>query len=207
MPFMQSASSRMHAARAADRFVPRAAAALGLLVATLASAPWARAQVAEYDMKAAFVFNFAVFTAPAAPTSPAASGASAATGDYVVCIFGRDPFGSSIKALEAKTIDKRPVVVRNVAQPEALGGCSLVFFAETAAAPLAAALKSVAGKPVITVGDDSAASAAAGFVFNLSLDHQRVVFDVSQDSARAQGLQVSANLLRVARSVHGAGVR
>jgi YfiR/HmsC-like len=193
---MHSAGWRMHAARAVNRL-----AAVFCGAAMLAAASWANAQVAEYDMKAAFVFNFAVFTAPVAPPA-----APAPPGEFVVCVFGRDPFGASIKALEAKTIDKRPVVVRNVAQPEALSGCALVFFGETAAAPLAAALKSVAGKPVITVGDE-AAFPNAGFVFNLSLDRQRVVFDVSQESARAQGLQVSANLLRVARSVQAAVVR
>ncbi len=173
-----------------------AAARVLALVAAAAcalGAGTARAQVDEYDVKTAFVYNLALFTVAA----------DAREGDYAVCVFGRDPFGARLKALETRTIDKRRIAVRNVASVEALAGCSFVFFGQVDRRERVAALRALAGRPVVTA-TESTDFPQPGLMYHLDVERQRVVVDVNQDALRTAGMQVGTQMLRVARRVHGA---
>ena len=55
------------------------------------------AQVSEYELKAAFLFNFALFTQPIGAASKAATGDGESARPYHICIFGKDPFGAAAK--------------------------------------------------------------------------------------------------------------
>jgi len=97
--------------------VMRIAILCGLL-AWPGSRPWAGDQAArEYEVKAAFLYNFAAFVewpraAFAEDSSP-----------IVVCIVGTDPFGTGLdRTLQGKTAQGRPIVIRRAASPKEAKG-------------------------------------------------------------------------------------
>jgi len=87
---------------------PRHAA---LLTALSAIAAVAGQPVDQYQVKAAFVFNFARFV-----EWPAEDSGNPAD-PFAICILGRNPFGSFLETMvEGKNIDGRPFAVRQLAE-------------------------------------------------------------------------------------------
>jgi hypothetical protein len=76
----------------------------------------------EYQVKAAFLFNFAKFVdwPPEAFQSEKAP--------VTLCVFRQDPFGSSLdEIIRGKTINNREVLARRINELPDLKACQLVF--------------------------------------------------------------------------------
>ena len=158
------------------------------VAACLFSLPVAAAAPSEYEVKAAFLFNFSKFVewpegTFAGPGSPIA-----------ICVLGENPFGRLLEdAVRGKQVNGRELEVRQVATSTA--GCQIVFVAASESA------KEVFGKlseePVLTVSDAESA-AERGAIIGLTLDENRVRFEVNLVAARKAGLKLSSQLLKVA---------
>lgn len=150
----------------------------------------------EYDVKAAFLYNFMKFVdwPPSSFQDPASP--------VTLCIMGRDPFSSSLEEqLAKKTIKERRVVVQHVDSIQQAQSCQVLFVSSSEAARSQELLRSLHAKPVLTVGE-TAGFTDQGGVIELSLDHDKVRFDVNAQAADAAGLKVSAKLMSVAKSSH-----
>lgn len=149
-------------------------------------------QGGEESLKAAFLYNFALYTEwPALPAR------------FEVCALGRDSLGVALDQLAAKEVAGRPVQVRRVPGGEIPGDCHLVYLAEAEAHRFGPALAALAGRPVLTVIDAtrSGDAPAARAILHLGIDQGRLVFDADQSAARTAGLGLSAKMLRLARRV------
>lgn len=148
--------------------------------------------VPEYRLKAAFLYNFVLFTEWPATIGPT----------LLVCVVGRDPFGPEIDALQGKPVGARSVTVQRRAAGEALQDCHAVFIASSAMPALPRLLDRLRGQPVLTVADTPGA-AAQGVALNMALSRSGgVTFEANAGAARASGLALSSKLLRVATEVH-----
>jgi hypothetical protein len=157
-----------------------------LLAAGLAGAN----EVPEYRLKAAFVFNFASFTEWPAEVGPVLG----------LCIVGTDPFGAEIDALHGKAVGTRALELRRRGLADSLAGCQIVFVGPASVAALPRIAGAVRGQPVLVVAD-SPGAARQGAVLNLAVQQQRVVFEANLEAARANRLQLSSRLLRLAVEV------
>src|SRR4051794_22363120 len=78
--------------------------------------------IAEYHVKAAFLYNFARFVewpgeAFRSPGEP-----------FSICVLGADPFGQDLDDVVAgKAIAGRPVAVRRFTDARETGGCHILF--------------------------------------------------------------------------------
>src|SRR5690606_32477836 len=98
----------------------------------------------EYRVKAAFLYNFLKYV-----QWPA----DAATGPLVICVAGRNPFGTVLEDLvRGEVVDERRVEARVILEPEP--GCHLLFVPDGAAIPVY--LRAASGQPVFTVGESRA---------------------------------------------------
>ena len=155
----------------------------------------AQAPSREYALKAAFLFNFikfvrwpeAAFKGPGAPLT--------------LCVPGPDPFGDALGALAEKTVQNRPLAVHHPTAVESRCDCQVVFISRAQDGRLAELLAAAAGKPVLTVGE-TPGFAQKGGVINFFTQDQKLRFEINVDAARAAGLEISANLLKLARIVH-----
>lgn len=156
----------------------------------LAAAPVRGEEVPEYRLKAAFLYNFIVYT-----TWPQAPGTS-----LKVCIHGPDPFGSEIDVLQGKPAADRAIVVLRKTPTESLQDCQAVFFAGPALHGLGPALDALRGRPVLTVAD-TAGAIHRGVMLNMTLTGRRLSFEANLAASRGAGLELSSKLLRLATEV------
>lgn len=154
------------------------------------------APTAEYQLKAAFLFNFAKFTdwpddVFAGPGAP-----------FAVCVLGRDPFGSSLDdTLRGKTIANRPVAVERLRDLAGVQRCQMVFVTQSETGRLPAILRALRGAKSLVVGE-TAGFAHAGGAIEFTLEDERVRFTINPDATERAGLRISSQLLGLARIVH-----
>ena len=171
----------------------------------LAAAPAGRAAAgneaaentaAEYEVKAAFLFNFARFVEwpPGAFASP--------TAPIGVCVLGEDPFGDALNRVVAgKTLGDRSLAVRRGKKVKELGGCEIIFVSSSEHERVPEILQELGKAPVLTVGE-SADFAAEGGDVQFTLEDNHVRFLVNVDATERAGLKVSSKLLTLAHVVH-----
>jgi hypothetical protein len=144
----------------------------------------------EYRLKAAFVYNFALFT-----EWPGDAGMP-----LNLCVYGSDPFGPEIDVLQGKAIGDRTLAVYRKPVGTALTGCQIVFIAHSAIGRAAQVLKELQGSAVLTVAD-SPGAARQGVVLNMSVSQNKVSFEANLLAARDAGIKLSSKLLRLATEV------
>jgi hypothetical protein len=161
------------------------------LAAWLLCAPGARAdELPEYRLKAAFVYNFMLFT-----EWPAATGNT-----LNLCIHGKDPFGPEIDGLQGKLAGARSIAVHRKAAGESLKDCQAVFITPSTMGSLPSILESLKGQPALTLADSPGAM-QRGVALNMGVAQGKVTFEANLQAARGAGLGLSSKLLRLATEV------
>jgi hypothetical protein len=162
---------------------------LRVLVVMLCAAAALRAQDVslEYQLKAAYLFNFAKFIEwpPGARSGP-----------LVICVAGRNPFGEALaETLRGEHVKDRMLAMRVIYMPES--GCHMLFLPHgIASVPY---LVAVRDSPTLTVGESPEFIAEGGIV-NFIAENGRIRFQISPDRATRADLRISSHLLRLARN-------
>jgi hypothetical protein len=156
----------------------------------------AQAQSAtEYQVKAAFLFNFARFVEWPGDAFPSADAA------LQICILGVDPFGRDFEqVIVDKTVNGHRI---EIAHPDGIPqarACQILFIAASEKARLGDILQGLKGASVLIVGD-TPGFAALGGAINFVLDDGRVRFEINLKAAEFAHLKLSARLLTVAKVV------
>jgi hypothetical protein len=163
----------------------------GLLAAGLASPVVAQRSASEYELKAAFLYNFARFVewdASMLGSTP-----------FVLGVVADDTVLRTIEnSLAGKTVHDHPLVVRRL-KPGDAADCHALFVVGQDHA-VATILQPFASRPVLTVGEGGDFVREGGmiaFVF----EESKLRFDVNSDAAERAGIKLSSQLLKVARRV------
>jgi hypothetical protein len=157
-----------------------------------AQAPGWSAQ--EYQVKAAFLYNFAKFV----DWPPAGPGAK---DPLVIVVFGQDPFGPALEnTVWGKSINNRPVAVRRASRVEQVMPCHVLFISREERRRTPEVLEAVESAGVLTVSEADGFLDQGGAV-QLLTDGNRVRFEINLGAARRSGLNVSSKLLSLARAV------
>ncbi|MFL6634734.1 MAG: YfiR family protein [Massilia sp.] len=159
----------------------RALALLAIATSLGLAATACRAQVEGTDMKAAYIFNFAMFT-----TWPD----TASKAPLFVCASPDTPLWSGLHALNGKPVNGRPWTVTELAHPKA-AHCDIAVLARAMERPAAFATG------VLVVRDGAGGKAA----ITLVEDDEHIRFDIDTQEAARSGLRFSSHLLRLARNV------
>ena len=158
----------------------------------------AQASVSEFDVKAALVFNFARYV-----EWPERAFASREA-PLVLCVMGRDRFGTAFTALDGRKLQGRALKVRVGVTPEDSTGCHVAFVGDATERQVQLALRAVAGQPVLTVGDSEGFIDSGGAI-GIVQGEQRLQFEVSRTALDQAQLKASSQLLKLARAVLGRG--
>ena len=176
--------------------------ALVLAVVAFGAAPAVRAQqpsvATEYEVKAAYVFNFANFV-----TWPASAFASP-TSPVVIGVAGDSPLEEPlVRAIQGETINGRPLVVRRVAHADDMKACHVLVSGANESKQMARSLAELRNSPVLTISDAEDFLNSGGMVRLVVTSNNKVGFDVNVDTMSRAGLKPNARLLKVARRVFG----
>jgi uncharacterized protein DUF4154 len=159
-------------------------------------------QPSEYEVKAAFLFNFTKFVEwpdgsfndPHAP--------------IVIGIIGDDPFGESlIRIVGGQKAQGRAIVIIRYRRGDDLRRCHILFISASERQHSAQIVASLRDASVLTVSDIDG-FAEAGGAMQFVMQESRVRFVVNLDAATQSKLRVSAKLLVLARVInHGEAAR
>jgi hypothetical protein len=156
----------------------------------------------EYQVKAAFLFNFTKFvewpaTAFADPRAP-----------IVLGVLGEDPFGRSLNLIvDGQFVRGRGITIRNYHFGDDLRGCQVLYVSASEQARTAQILGGLQRASMLTVSD-MPNFAGEGGVVQFYMEEDRVRFVVNVDAAARANLRVSAKLLAVAHVINDVrGVR
>jgi hypothetical protein len=167
------------------------------------------AQYKEYEVKAAFMYNFLKFIDW--PEGKMAKGGN----QIIIGIIGEDPFGSAADVLKDKKVEDRDVVIKRFdgiqqlkadaekgkkEQLEALKTCHLLFICPSEKKLTAEIIDVVKNDGVLTVGDTSGFIESGGAI-SFFLEDSKIRFNVNLTSTDKAGLKIRSQLLRLAKKV------
>lgn len=170
---------------------------LGVLTLLFGTARAQSATAGEYEIKAAFLYNFAKFV-----DWPPKSFRDT-TAPLQICVLGRDPFGEALRNItREKTVNGRKLEVDYVVDLRMARTCHILFIASSEKERLRQIFEGLQGSCILTVGDTKDFAAQGGMI-NFVLQDDRVQFEVSRTAIEQAGLKISSKLLSVAKVVIG----
>jgi len=167
---------------------------LGLVLGTALHSHSAKAiiQEDEYQVKAAFIYNFIAFTQWPDYVEPET---------FNVCVYGVDYFQKEIDALEEKKVNDLAIQIKRIHQLNEIAQCQVLFISRSHNEKIPAILDKIREQPILTIAD-SLYAAALGVMINMHLEQNKVKFEVNLKSARIAGLNISSRLLQLATQVY-----
>lgn len=152
----------------------------------------------EYLIKAGFIYNFAQLVqwpsvAFSQPDSP-----------IVIGILGTDHFGAVLdRVIENKKLEGRNLVIKRLKWSKDLKDlkeCNILFVSSSENEHLDEVIHMLKWLPVLTIGE-TPGFASRGGIINLTLEGNKVRFEVNIEAAKQANLNVSSRLLALARIV------
>lgn len=149
----------------------------------------------EYQVKAAFLYNFAKFV-----EWPPGTFANA-TDPIGICIVGQNPFGSMLEDMvQGKKLGERVFVIRRLADTRNAAKCQILFIGaadwrRTRSLPVAPY-----DQGILTVGETDDFTALGGII-GFKLDGTRIRIQIALEAADHAKLDISSKLLSLAEIV------
>jgi hypothetical protein len=149
----------------------------------------------EYQVKAAFLFNFAKFV-----EWPAKS-FSKPSDPIVICILGQNPFGDRLSAaIQGKVWEGRAFTVHLIADLLPKSRCQILFVNSSEQQHFRSIAGNLKGSGTLTVGETPGFIDDGGII-NLKLEGGKIHFEINVDAAEEAQLSVSSKLLSLAQIV------
>jgi len=169
-------------------------AAIAAVLAVIGGAAPAAAELDEFALRAAFLFNFVRFVEwPAELLPPQAP--------VRLCVMGEDPFAGTLEALVAgETVGGHAFEVAHVPGAEEARDCHLIYVSEQSTPEEVAALFEL-DLDALTVGETESLLRRGGLI-RFYRDGSRLRFEVNGPALAKSRLNFSSKLLRLAVMVN-----
>ena len=118
----------------------------------------------EYDIKAAFIYNFARFVTWPGESENADQAEQAQDSTFEICVLGEDPFGPVLDDLGRKGLRGRAIRVRRLGNAQNVALCNVLFVARSEHDRFDEILAAARRWPILTVGDAGGFSEAGGLI-------------------------------------------
>ncbi len=146
----------------------------------------------EYQIKAAFLYNFAKFIEWPFEAQRTSSNV------FVIGIYGPDPFGADIdELLKDETINNLPVAVKRFKDIQSVD-CHILFITVEDPKQLHEAIEGLQGKSILTVGQGENFIKSGGMIA-FYIEDEKVRFEINKNVTDKSGLQISSQLLKLAK--------
>lgn len=148
----------------------------------------------EYEVKAAFLYNFARFVewpreALGPPEAP-----------FVIAVLGTDPFGEVLdRTMAGKRVAGHPVEVRRLDDPERARHAHILFVSASERDRVSIIVKAT-GENTLTVGETGDFARSGGMIC-FRVEDRRVRFEINPGRAEQARLKLSSQLLKLATIV------
>ncbi len=149
----------------------------------------------EYQIKAAFLYNFAKFIqwpeqSQTDPETP-----------FTFCFLSKKFMPQLSADLENHTIGGHDITVQHLQTWKNVSKqCQVVFIHRSMESEAKNVIKLLRGHPVLTVGDEIELASKGG-VINFNKTNNKIRFEVNIDAAQSQGLKISSEMLKLAQVI------
>lgn len=175
----------------------RAMAGSLLLVTALLAAPAAAwPATPEYEVKAAFIYNFTKFIEW--PQVDAAH-----DGSLELCILGDDPFGAALQSLRGREVNGRTLEVHHPENLDQARGCQIVYVSESEQQRIEEIVAELGHLPGLLLVSDIPRFADEGGTIELRIVDNKVRFAINVTAAASAELEISSRLLQLAIDLVG----
>lgn len=149
----------------------------------------------EYEVKAAFLYNFAKFTEWPAQTEEA-------DGKLNLCVAGDAPIGAVLDTLQGKDVQGNALNIRRIQAATELDDCQILFVtAPRTDDQLDTLMETAVGTQGLLSVSDIDGFTKRGGIIELKIIDNKVRFAINLRAARAAELQLSSKLLGLATAV------
>ena len=150
----------------------------------------------EYQIKAAFLFNFAQFTEWPPEAFPEKEAPL-----VIGVLSALDPFGGFLdETVKNEAVQGRRLVVKHITRVAELQTCHILYVGQSEAKRLENIVDAVKGKPVLTVSDIPDCT-THGVMIGFVNERNKIRFKINAATARAANVNLSSKLLRAAEIV------
>jgi hypothetical protein len=177
-----------------------------LILSGMTAVPCAHAaESKEYQVKAAFVYNFIKFvTWPEETDKKTESDKQVET--VKIAIIGKDPFGDKFKPIVKKTVKNKKIELvkhpdfNKIADSNSLDGCQVIFISKSETKNVRKIIKSVESKPILVISEITKFADLNGMIGFVKKDN-KIRFEINLDAAKLANLKISSQLLKLALRV------
>ena len=162
------------------------------------------AQNREYQVKAAFLYNFVKFVDW--PKEKVADGNE----PIIIGVIGKDPFGKAFDPIKNKQVKGKKVVInrfkgleelrKSGEQIKAIRKCYLLFICSSEKEKLREIINLVKDDSVLTVGEVKGFLESGGII-NFLVEGKKVAFEINNHASKQAKLKIRSKLLRLAKRV------
>jgi len=164
----------------------------------------------EYQLKAAFLYNFIKFVDW--PVNIADNN------EIAIGVISREPLGNLFEPLKDKKVKNKNVIIKQYPsfeelqklgkqnkaamdeQIESIKKCHLLFICASEATNLREILEQVKDKNILTVGEAENFLKAGGMI-NFVVDDKKVRFEINLEASDKAKLKISSQLLQLAKNI------
>lgn len=153
-------------------------------------------QYTEYELKAAYLYNFGKFVQWPEQIF------KNETDPFIIGVYGTNPFGEILEqTIQNKTLQNRSVIIVNITNPQDAVTCHILFISKVNKFQLNQLLQALSNKPVLTVGDNIEDFCQSGGVINFTQQHSQKRFEINNKASARIQLIISSKLLALSRIV------
>ncbi len=151
----------------------------------------------EYQVKAAFVYNFVKFV------DWPSSAFTNANSPYVIGVLGDNAIGDNLKqAVVGRKINGRPLEFVTFHSARDALDCQVLFISKSERRHYNEILAILRGKSILTIGESDGFIDAGGIINFVILPDRTVHFQINQPATKEAGLKMSSDLLNLAIPAH-----
>ncbi len=149
----------------------------------------------EFQVKAAYIYNFGKFV-----KWPAVAAANQ-SGSFTICVLDHDPFGNILQStLAGETVGGKPVAVKQIEKAQNASVCHILFIGSAQGKDLKGIFSALDEYAVLTVSDIPDFSKRGGMI-QFVPEGNRIRFEINLDGAERSHLVFPSELLKVAVAV------
>ena len=144
--------------------------------------------VAEHEMKAAYLYNFAYLLDW--PESRRAN--------FHVCVLGDEEVGVAMQAYYDRRVNGQRIVIARLTTPTPIRSCDILYVGAGEVANLPKIRSILGNQPTLTVADKGSLQSVGVM---LGVEGKRLMFDVNLEHCERASLKAKPTLLELARNV------
>jgi len=171
------------------------ALSITILLGVILHAPINAQQYTEYEVRAAYLFNFAKFVQWTEKSF------KTPTTSFVIGIYGKNQFESILaKTLQGRTINNRNIIIKYYKSKKEID-CNILFVSELNKLELIELISYLKNKPILTVGDNIDEFCELGGMINFTKQHEKQRFEINNNAALRSKLIINSKLLSLAKII------